>query len=78
MSLHAHVSDRGNCPRELAGNEFCTGIILRLSASKFIASLSLVKNSEDKEKINYAVAHPEEVKKLQKTKRIEGRAAATE
>jgi hypothetical protein len=37
-----------------------------------------VKKSEDKKKINYAVANPEEFKKLQQTIWIEGRAAATE
>jgi hypothetical protein len=35
-----------------------------------------VKNSEDKKKINYAMANPEEFKKLQQTQWIEGRAAA--
>jgi hypothetical protein len=37
-----------------------------------------VKNSKDKKKINYAMANPEEFKKLQQTKWIEGRAVATE
>jgi hypothetical protein len=37
-----------------------------------------VKNSEDKKKINYALANLDEFKTLQQTKWIEGRAAATE
>jgi hypothetical protein len=45
---------------------------------KCIATLSLVKNSEDKKKINYAVENPEDFKKLELSKWREGRAAATE
>jgi hypothetical protein len=37
-----------------------------------------MKNSEDKKRTNYAAANPDEFKKLQQTKWIEGRAAATE
>jgi hypothetical protein len=40
--------------------------------------MSLMKNSEDMKKTNYAAANPDEFKKLQQTKWIEGRAAATE
>lgn len=83
VSLETHVwwhkSDRGNCPRGLADSEYCPGIIIRLSASKkCIATLSLVKNSEDKNKVNYVMANPEDFKRMELSKWTEGRAAATE
>ena len=38
----------------------------------------LVKNSEDKNKVNYVVANPEDFKKMELSKWADGRAAATE